>query len=66
MPAARFFNMAAAAITQIGDGASNGSDLYINSSFGSFGDGGVSVGNSGMTVADQLTVDGSFVHPASA
>jgi T5SS/PEP-CTERM-associated repeat protein len=34
----------------------------INSSTGSFGDGGVSVGNSGMGVADRLTVDGAFTN----
>ena len=34
----------------------------INSSSGSFSDGGVSVGNGGMSVADRLTVDGSFTN----
>jgi hypothetical protein len=34
----------------------------VNSSFGSFGDGGVSVGNDGMSVADLLTVNGTLTN----
>jgi hypothetical protein len=48
-------------------GGSGGSTVTIggsltNSSSGSFGDGGVSVGSGGMTVADLLTVDGTFTN----
>ena len=46
-------------------GGHGGSDVTIggnlsNSSFGNFSDGGVSVGNGNMTVADTLTVHGTF------
>ena len=47
-------------------GGSGGGTVTIggnltNSSFGSFSDGGVSVGTGNMTVADLLTVDGSYI-----
>ena len=47
-----------------GSGGSNvtiGGNLS-NASFGNFGDGGISVGNSGMTVSDLLTVNGTFTN----
>ncbi len=48
-----------------GYAGSGGSNVTIggnlsNASFGNFGDGGISVGNSGMTASDQLTVNGTF------
>ncbi len=48
-----------------GYGGSGGSHVTIggnlaNGSFGSFGDGGVTVGNSNMTVGDTLTVNGTI------
>jgi hypothetical protein len=44
-----------------GSSVTIGGDL-ANASFGSFGDGGVSVGNGGMSVADLLTVNGNFTN----
>ena len=44
-----------------GSNVTIGGDL-TNQSAGSFGDGGVSVGNGSMTAADMLTVDGTLTN----
>ncbi|MCW2285883.1 hypothetical protein M2323_003758 [Rhodoblastus acidophilus] len=51
-------------------GGSGGSQVIVggnlvNSSFGSYNDGGVSVGNSGMSHADSLTVKGTLTNTAA-